>query len=122
MYMASLNLKIFQFQQSGDFIKAASTLLKERVSCEEAESNTKHTQYNYRTYAQILMLKAERRLKMEDQELACRSMYKAQRAIFKMSPQEDALQIRWYELMAAINVTQKELIQAHEYLTKARKL
>ena len=66
MYMASLNLKIFQFQQSGDFIKAASTLLKERVSCEEEESNTKHTQYNYRTYAQILMLKAERCLKMED--------------------------------------------------------
>ena len=32
LYLAHLNLKIYQFQQSGDFLKAASKLLKERVT------------------------------------------------------------------------------------------
>jgi len=31
-YMTLINLKVFQFQQSSDFIRAAMTLLKERVT------------------------------------------------------------------------------------------
>ena len=57
--------------------KAASTLLKERVATEEEGKNDKHMQYNLRTYTQILLLKADRCLKMEDKELACKAMYKA---------------------------------------------
>ena len=46
LYIATLNLKLFQFAQSYDFLRAASKLLKERVTHEEEDKNTKHTDYN----------------------------------------------------------------------------
>ena len=46
LYMATLNLKLFQFAQSYDFLRAASKLLKERVTQEEDDGNKKHKAYN----------------------------------------------------------------------------
>ena len=122
VYMASLNLKIFQFQQSRDFLKAASQLLKDRVTQEEEQKNAKNKQFNLRSYATILMLKADRSLKMHDHELAYKAMYKAYRAIRATDIFEAKLLIQWYEVMAKLNISQKESMQANEYLLKARKM
>ena len=46
LYIAALNLKLYQFAQSYDFLKAASRLLKERVTQEEEDGNKKHMAYN----------------------------------------------------------------------------
>lgn len=77
LYMATMNLKIFQFQQSSDFLKSAATLLKERVAKEEEDFNTKNSNYNLKTYAKILLIKADRHLRMGDHSLAYRRLYKA---------------------------------------------
>ena len=117
LYMALLNLKLYQFQQSADFLRAASKLLKERVTQEEEDRNEKHKMYNLRTYAQILMAKGERHTKMHDHELAFRVMYKAMRVMRVMDQQADPKQqpdktlwVRYYEQMAIAHITQKELI------------
>ena len=118
--MANLNLKIFQFQQAGDFIKGASQILKERVGIEEDDKNEKHKVYNLRTYTQILLVKADRYVKMHDHELAFRALYKAQRVLRAMDKPDQSLWIRVYEQMATAHITQKELMQAHDYILKAR--
>lgn len=111
-------------------------MLKERVAQEEEEAkenknkfqlpgaqpNKDSDQYNYRTYAMVLMIKAERCRKMHDNELALRSMYKAQRALRACPEQEPALMAQWYEQMAGIMIRNKELVQANEYLHMSRAL
>ena len=67
-------------------------------------------------------MKAERYMLMHEQELAFRALYKAQRAVGAMDPQEPALLIHLFEVMAATNITQKELLQAHDYIHRARLL
>lgn len=68
------------------------------------------------------MLKADRSFKMHDHELAYQAMYKAYRAIRATDIFEPKLLIQWYEIMAKLNITQKECMQANEYLLKARKM
>lgn len=111
-------------------------MLKERVAQEEEEAkenknkfqlpgaqpNKDSDQYNFRTYAMVLMIKAERCRKMHDYELAVRSMYKAQRALRACPEQEPALMAQWYEQMAGIMIRNKELVQANEYLEMSRAL
>ena len=57
---------------------------------------------------------------MHDNELALRSLYKALRALKALPEPDPHLMIEWYEIMANLKVRQKELIQANEYLMKAR--
>lgn len=113
LYLAGINLKIYQFQQSSDFLTAASKMLKERVTQEEEDKNEKNKIYNLRTYAQILLIKGDRHLKMHDHELAFRVLFKTQRVLRAMEQQDRTLWIRYYELMAAAHISQKHLIQAH---------
>ena len=68
------------------------------------------------------MLKAERCIRMHDLELGLRPLYKAYRVIKALKVPDKGLLISWYELMADLKVRQKELIQANEYLQKARPL
>ena len=69
-----------------------------------------------------MFLKADRFTKMHDHELAFKALYKSQRVLRAMDPIDQALMARFYELMAAANITQKELMTAHDYLLKARKI
>lgn len=121
-YLAQLNLQLFQFQQSNDFLKAASSTLKERVETEESARDDENREFNLNFYAHILMLKAERCIRMHDLELGLRPLYKAYRVIKALKVPDKGLLISWYELMADLKVRQKELIQANEYLQKARPL
>ena len=71
---------------------------------------------------QILLAKGDRHTKMHDHELAFRVLFKAMRILRSMEKQDKALWIHLYELMATAHITQKELIQAHQYTLKAREL
>jgi len=59
---------------------------------------------------------------MNDHELALRCFFKAYRAILAQSTVELSLLAQWYEQIAAAKVRTKELIQANEFLQKARAL
>lgn len=57
---------------------------------------------------------------MGDPTLAYRRLYKAQRALRKMSVEDKLTWIKYYELIAKVKISQKELMQAKEYIESAR--
>ena len=124
VFNAKVCLRFNQFYQADIYLKEAKDLLTKQANREEKKDDTGYENFNLRSFAEILLMKAELRLRMHELQHALRPLFKLNRLLDKKlrADKDRDLRVSYYILMAEINQARKEFVMAFEYTEKAIKL